>query len=131
MTDTQVLRIADLDSRIVQMRFESAMRLKVGQGMELSRFAVAEELGCSPRTVDTWLNEGRTPGLCMWFRLCAYFGPDFENSIRIGVDEPGHVLSRHELTKIRNTLRTAAADLDALLGPPEANVTPLNRDTAS
>ena len=110
-----VLTIKDIDTGLVQPRFEAALRRRVGRGRALARFELAEALGCDPRTVDGWLNDGRLPPLCLYFRLRAHFGPTFEREIFEGLDvEPSVPVDRAALKGVLVSARAVAKSLEAL-----------------
>ena len=109
------LTVTEFTTALMQPRFEAALRRRVGQGRDSARWELAETLGCDPRTVDGWLNDGRLPPLCLYFRLRAHFGPGFEREIFEGLDvEPSVPVDRAALKGVLVSARAVAESLEAL-----------------
>ena len=116
----QLLRVRELPPTVVQQRFERALRRRVGRGTEIERSRLAEEIGCDARTVDGWMNEGRTPPMYLLVRLVAFFGPTFWNEI-FGIPEMGdasqRALSIADIIAQEKIFRDAADRLRDVLYP--------------
>lgn len=109
------LPITDLDVGIIQPRFETALRQRVGQG-KLSRAQLAHDVGVGFRTIDGWLNDKRLPPTVIYFRLRQFFGLDFELDIFNDIDWNIGVIGREDRDRMLAVLENGAPPLSKLEG---------------